>query len=128
MTGTLASLRDWIRDQVHEIRHLAPHAVLAPAKCTPVGHVLDADLPDPEAIAPCEWTIAGERVCDDPADWAIRLHVHVPFVWLLCDHHLEYLKQLWLDDFAKWPDPLRCAICGHEFRMLKDAIVSEARL
>lgn len=127
MTGTLASLRDWIRDQVHEIQHLTVVAVLAPTKCAPVGHVADEHLPNPDAVPTCEEV---DEPC--PAEAVLAMGIaHHPTVgtcaartWLLCDRHADITRA----SARRWARTGGRCLCGDLIVEFEQLVVSEARL
>lgn len=93
MTTSPRSLRDWLRDQLREIRQLSPLSVLAPAKRTPVPDLVD--MPSGDSVPMCE---NRSRQCDRIATVRVKGHFNSPTgrhgdcCALLCDPCLDVLR------------------------------------
>lgn len=118
MIGSLVSLRDWVRDQVSEVRLLATVAVPA----APPRHAPTVKR------RRCEET---EEHCSHPAAVAMRL-AHVPDadschprVWRLCDRHADMTRR----DAAGWAARgMVCRRCGSIVLLPSQLVLSETRL
>lgn len=133
MSGTLRSLRDWLTDQLAEVRHAAPLAVLAPAKPTPVAVPDLDDMPSTDTEPCCERGLlsGGQHECDSPAEWVIQIrHLrHAPHCTataaLVCGTCHDLIVAA-ADDLAR--KNAVCQKCSARVRCLRDTIAGEVRL
>ncbi|MBE7193763.1 MAG: hypothetical protein INR66_14925 [Gordonia polyisoprenivorans] len=112
MIGTLVSLREWVRDQIAEIRHLAPVTVVAPSR----------------QIA-CQWELDDHDAhCDAGAVWRVVVHdcLGQRRCWTLCATHHDMLMNRWHRWLGKCP--VVCSRCGERMARMQDAFPAVGRL
>lgn len=112
MIGTLVSLRDWLRDQVREIRYAAPTAVMAQR----------------QKIA-CQWELDDHDAhCNAGAEWRVVVHdcLGQRRTWTLCADHHDQLMDRW----HRWLGrcPIVCSRCGERIARMQDVFPVVGRL
>lgn len=112
MIDTIASVVEWVRDQVREIRHVAPTSVLKPA----------------DRIT-CQWELDDHDAhCRSAAVWRLVVHdcLGERRVWTLCEWHHDCLMERWHVWLGLGCGS--CSRCGVKFLRMADVFPMVGRL